>query len=125
MLLTGQMYAMSCKVMPCVLRTVKLWKPTQIDGLVGAKEVLKTVPEKAAFLLSLHAKDRLRLLGLVSLLSSCLQFVLQSSAMHEDEIRGKPAAVIALNHEVMHICVDRMTVAFCNCASALRTASAW
>ena len=38
----------------------------QIDGLVGAKEVLRTVPEKTAFLLVLHPKDRLRLLGMVS-----------------------------------------------------------
>lgn len=45
----------------------------QIDGLVGAKEVLRTVPEKTAFLLSLHAKDRLRLLGMVCLLLSCHQ----------------------------------------------------
>ncbi|KAL0052535.1 hypothetical protein WJX82_003532 [Trebouxia sp. C0006] len=35
-----------------------------IDGLVGAKEVLKTVPEKATFLQSLHPRDRLRLLGM-------------------------------------------------------------
>ena len=37
----------------------------QIEGLVGAKEVLKTVPEKSSFLQSLHAKDCLRLLGMV------------------------------------------------------------
>lgn len=37
----------------------------QIEGLVGAKEVLKTVPEKSLFLQSLHAKDCLRLLGMV------------------------------------------------------------
>lgn len=119
------MHTMRCKAIPCVVCTVTLWKPTQIDGLVGAKEVLKTVPEKAAFLLSLHAKDRLRLLGLVSLLSSCLQFVLQSSAMHEDKMRGKPAAVTAFNLEVMHICVDRMSVAFCSHASNMCKASAW
>ena len=38
----------------------------QVDGLVGAKEVLRTVPEKAAFLLALHPKDRMRLLGMAS-----------------------------------------------------------
>ena len=43
---------------------------TQIEGLVGAKEVLKTVPEKSSFLQSLHAKDCLRLLGMV-----CTPFV--------------------------------------------------
>lgn len=37
----------------------------QIEGLVGAKEVLKTVPEKSSFLQCLHAKDCLRLLGMV------------------------------------------------------------
>lgn len=37
----------------------------QIEGLVGAKEVLKTVSEKSSFLQSLHAKDCLRLLGMV------------------------------------------------------------
>lgn len=35
-----------------------------IEGLVGAKEVLKTVPEKSSFLQCLHAKDCLRLLGM-------------------------------------------------------------
>ena len=116
---------MRCTVKLCILCTVILWKSAQIVCLVGAKEVLKTVPEKAAFLLSLHAKDRLRLLGLVSLLSSCLQPVLQFSAMHEDMMRGKPAAVTALNHEVMHSCVDHLSVPLCNHASALRKASAW
>ena len=38
----------------------------QVDGLVGAKEVLKLVPEKAVFLAALHPRDCLRLLGLVS-----------------------------------------------------------
>ena len=37
----------------------------QIEGLVGAKEVLKTVAEKSSFLQSLQAKDCLRLLGMV------------------------------------------------------------
>jgi len=36
--------------------------------------VLKTVPEKAAFLQSLHPRDRLRLLGMVELLCCCIQF---------------------------------------------------
>ena len=43
----------------------------QIEGLVGAKEVLKTVPEKSSFLLSLQAKDCLRLLGMVRTLHDC------------------------------------------------------
>lgn len=38
----------------------------QVDGLVGAKEVLKLVPEKAVFLSALHPRDCLRLLGVVS-----------------------------------------------------------
>ena len=50
----------------------------QVDGLVGAKEVLRTVPEKAAFLLALHPKDRMRLLGMASTACDLIQISQQA-----------------------------------------------
>lgn len=41
-----------------------------VDGLVGSNQVLKTLPQKRAFLQAIHPKDCLRLLNMVSMENS-------------------------------------------------------
>jgi len=49
-----------------VLDNVRMvMESAMVDGLVGSSQVLRTLPQKRAFLLALHPKDRLRLLHMV------------------------------------------------------------
>jgi len=50
--------------------------------------VLKTVPEKATFLQSLHPRDRLRLLGMVEFLCCCIQVSQELLHSHVQQLFG-------------------------------------
>lgn len=50
--------------------------------------MLKTVPEKATFLQSLHPRDRLRLLGMVEFLCCCIQVSQELLHSHVQQLFG-------------------------------------